>query len=91
MRAGFRKLGAINGNILLFETLLDSKSLILTGNTDSVYFSTWIELKEGPLVLEAPPEVLAFLDDFWFQYITDIGNAGRDKGQGGKYLLLPPG
>jgi hypothetical protein len=23
--------------------------------------------------------VLAFLDDFWFRYITDIGNAGPDK------------
>ena len=91
MRAGFRKLGATNGTILIFESLLDSKSLFLTGNTDSVYFSTWIDLKEGPLVLEAPPKVLAFLDDFWFQYVTDIGNAGRDKGEGGKYLLVPPG
>src|SRR3984885_32763 len=91
MRTGFQKLGATNGTILLFENLLDSKSLFLTGNTDSVYFSTWLDLKGGPLVLEAPPKVLAFLDDFWFQYIIDIGNAGPDKGQGGKYLVLPPG
>jgi len=42
-------------------------------------------------VIESPPKVLAFLDDSWFQYVTDIGNAGRDKGQGGKYLVLPPG
>jgi hypothetical protein len=91
MRTGFRKLGAVNGTILVFENLLDSRSLFLTGNTDSVYFSTWLDLKDGPLVLEAPPKVLAFLDDFWFQYIIDIGNAGPDKGQGGKYLVLPPG
>jgi hypothetical protein len=91
MRTGFRKLGAINNNILLYENRLDSKSLFLTGNTDSVYFSTWINLKDGPMVLETPPKVLAFLDDSWFQYVTDIGNAGRDKGQGGKYLVLPPG
>jgi hypothetical protein len=91
MRTGFQKLGAINGSILIFENLLDSKSLFLTGNTDSVYFSTWLNLKDGPLVLEAPPKVLAFLDDFWFQYVTDIGNAGPDKGRGGKYLVLPPG
>jgi hypothetical protein len=90
MRTGFQKLGAINGNILLFENLLDSKSLFLTGNTDSVYFSAWLNLKDGPLVLEAPPKVLAFLDDFWFQYVIDIGNAGPDKGQGGKYLVVPP-
>jgi hypothetical protein len=91
MRRGFEKLGAINGNILVFESLLDSKSLFLTGNTDSVYFSTWLNLKDGALVIEAPPNVLAFLDDSWFQYVTDIGNAGPDKGKGGKYLVVPPG
>jgi hypothetical protein len=91
MRTGFTELGALNNNILIFENRLDSKSLFLTGNTDSVYFSTWLNLKDGPLVLETPPKVLAFLDDAWFQYVTDIGNAGRDKGQGGKYLVLPPG
>ena len=91
MHAGFAKLGVENNNILLFENRLDSKSLFLTGNTDSVYFSTWINLKDGPLVIESPPNVLAFLDDAWFQYVTDIGNAGRDKGKGGKYLVLPPG
>jgi hypothetical protein len=90
MRTGFQKLGALNNNILLFENRLDSKSLFLTGNTDSVYFSTWLNLKDGPLVLETPPKVLAFLDDSWFQYVIDIGNAGPDKGQGGKYLVLPP-
>jgi hypothetical protein len=91
MRAGFKKLGAVNGNILVFEDRLDSKALFLTGNTDSVYFSTWLDLKNGPLVIESPPKVLAFLDDFWFKYVADIGNAGPDKGNGGKYLVLPPG
>src|ERR1700733_9189560 len=91
MHAGFSKLGVQNNTILLYQNRLDSKSLFLTGNTDSVYFSTWLNLKDGPLVLETPPNVLAFIDDFWFQYVTDIGNAGRDRGQGGKYLVLPPG
>jgi hypothetical protein len=91
MRTGFQKLGAVNGSVLIFENLLDSKSLFLTGNTDSVYFSTWLNLKDGPLVLETPPKVLAFVDDSWFQYVTDIGNVGPDKGKGGKYLVLPPG
>lgn len=31
------------------------------------------------------------VDDFWFRYIADMGLAGPDKGQGGKYLFLPPG
>jgi hypothetical protein len=48
MRAGFQKLGVLNSSILLFENLLDSKSIFLTGNTDSVDFSTWLNLKDGP-------------------------------------------
>src|SRR5271168_3027415 len=31
------------------------------------------------------------LDDFWHRPLTDIGAAGPDQGNGGKFLLLPPG
>ena len=34
---------------------------------------------------------LCVVDDFWFRYVADMGIAGPDKGQGGKYLFLPPG
>jgi hypothetical protein len=27
--------------------------------------------------------------DHWFRWIGDFGNAGPDKGQGGKFLFLP--
>ena len=27
----------------------------------------------------------------WYQFVTDVGMVGPDKGEGGKYLLLPPG
>ncbi len=50
----------------------------------------WIDLKDGPMVMETPPNVLGIVDDFWFRYLSDFGNAGDDKGKGGKYLLLPP-
>ena len=38
-----------------------------------------------------PPNVLGMIDDFWCRFVADVGNAGPDKGKGGKYLLLPPG
>lgn len=31
------------------------------------------------------------VDDFWFRYVADMGIAGPDRGQGGKYLFVPPG
>jgi hypothetical protein len=51
----------------------------------------WLDLKDGPVVVEVPPNVLGFLDDFAFHYVADMGNVGPDKGKGGKYLFLPPG
>jgi hypothetical protein len=58
--------------------------------------------QDGPLVIEVPPRQQGILDDFWQRplegptidghtFVGDVGFAGPDKGQGGKYLLLPPG
>jgi hypothetical protein len=77
--------------VLITESLMDSKSLFLTANAETVYNWMWLDLKEGPLVIETPPNVLGIIDDFWFRYVGDIGNAGPDRGKGGKFLLLPPG
>jgi len=91
MRKALRELGAVNGaTVPIAETLLDSKALWLTPNTDTVYAVNWIDLKDGPVVIESPPEVLGIVDDFWFHYVTDLGFLGPDKGKGGKYLFLPP-
>ena len=64
----------------------------LTYNTESVYAAAYTDLKiDGLTVVETPPNVLGIVDDGWMRFITDLGNAGPDKGKGGKYLLLPPG
>lgn len=70
---------------------MDSKALFLTPNTTSIYVTCWLDLKDGPTVIETPPNVLGFINDFWFHYVTDFGNVGPDKGKGGKFLILPPG
>jgi hypothetical protein len=90
LRQGSRDAGTVNGTVGIFQNLMDSKSLFLTANTESIYYATWIDLKNGPIVVESPPNVLGVLDDFWFRYVCDMGNAGPDKGQGGKFLILPP-
>ena len=64
----------------------------LTYNTESIYASAFTDLKnQGLVVVEVPANVLGVVDDGWQRWITDLGNAGRDKGKGGKYLLIPPG
>lgn len=90
MRAGMRTFGPDNQTMLITESLLDARTLLLTANTETVYAFGWLDTQAGPLALEIPPHVLGFIDDFWQRYVGDIGNAGPDRGQGGTYLLLPP-
>ena len=90
MREGLQEVGCTDGTVGIFEDLMDSKTFFLTANTESVYAVTWLDLKNGPIVVESPPKTLGFVDDFYFNYVTDLGNAGPDKGRGGKFLFLPP-
>ena len=91
LREGFREAGVTrNGIIGIYEDLMDSKSIFLTANVDTIYIITWLDLRDGPMVVESPPNTLGMVNDFFFRYVADLGNAGPDKGQGGKYLFLPP-
>ena len=93
LRNGHRELGVTEGHqVALFADLMDSKALWLTPNSETVYASTFLDLQAGgPVVIESPPNVLGILDDMWMRYVGDIGNAGPDKGKGGRFIILPPG
>lgn len=91
LREGLTQWGPANTTIPTFETLMDSSSLFLTANANTPYTWMWINLHDGPLVAEIPPNVLGLVNDFWFYYVTDVGLVGPDKGKGGKYLIVPPG
>lgn len=92
IREGYRGLGVTGNNqIFLTENLMDSRALYLTANTESVNFGGWLDIKDGPMVVESPPNTLGMVNDFFFRYVADLGNAGPDKGMGGKYLFVPPG
>lgn len=94
MRAGLVSAGATSANkIILFQKLMDSNSLFLTGNTDTVYALAVLDLqKGGPIVVEIPPGAgPGTVNDAYFRFVVDMGGPGPDKGKGGKYLILPPG
>jgi len=83
--------GAKDGEIVVYRDLKD-KAGMLTPNLTTVYImSFWNLADKGPLVVEVPPGLTAGgLIDIWQRPISDIGQTGPDKGQGGKYLILPP-
>ncbi len=92
MHTGLLAAGAEdNGGVLIWSALMDSQSLFLTANADTVYYIFAINLKDGPIVVETPPDALGLFDDFWFQHVIDFGRPGPDRGQGGTFLLTPPG
>ncbi|MCB1714767.1 MAG: DUF1254 domain-containing protein [Candidatus Competibacteraceae bacterium] len=93
LREGQASAGCITSNqVCIFDTLMDSKSLFLTGNTSTMYAIGFLDLaKDGPTVVDLPTRMLGVLDDMEFKYMIDLGVAGPDKGQGGKFLVLPPG
>ena len=77
--------------MVIWETLMDSQTLLLTGNTETVYGLCAIDLKrDGPVVIEVPAMMLGGVSDLWQREVMGIGPTGVDKGKGGRFLLLPP-
>ena len=92
MRQGLRSFGATEPTqVVLWEQLMDAKTLLLTANTETVYAIGHLALKnDGPTVIKAPPRMLGFIQDGLQRYLADIGPLGADRGAGGKFLVLPP-
>ena len=90
---GLARAGANAPNkVALFAGLMDSKTLVVTANTSTLYAYAGTDLaNDGPTVIEIPPGMLGFLDDAWQRFVGDMGVTGPDKGKGGKYLVVPPG
>ena len=90
IREGLLNMGVEDNTLVVFSELMDSKSLFLTANSDTLYLVGFIDLSKGPMVFEVPPRLLGTLDDMWFRWVMDVGAPGPDRGEGGKYLILPP-
>lgn len=93
LRLGLAELGVDASNkAVIMDKLLDSSPLFLTGNTDTVYCTTFMDLqKDGATVVEIPAgSGPGTVNDAYFRFVIDMGIPGPDRGKGGKYLILPP-
>jgi hypothetical protein len=87
-----RDCGLSPTTIGIFEHFLDAKTLVATGNGQSIYALGALDLRAtGPFVIEAPAGVQGFLMSLWQQPVEDIGPLGPDQNRGGRFLVLPPG
>lgn len=90
------KAGEGSNKVVYWSRPLSWKNQTLTPNPDTIYLMAFFNTKDvGPVVLEIPPadtgSITGSVDDAWQTAIEDVGPAGVDKGNGGKYLILPPG
>ncbi|NRB41728.1 MAG: DUF1254 domain-containing protein [Pseudomonadales bacterium] len=93
IRLGFKSLGVDDSNeVLIFDNLMDSSPLFLTGNTDTVYAAAMLDLeKDGATVIEIPAGAgPGTVNDAFFRFVVDMGAPGPDAKKGGMYIILPP-
>jgi len=81
-RNAIRELGPANTVVPIFEQLMDSRSIFLTANTNTVYSWAWLDLSKGPLVLEVPPKVLGAINDMWYRWSSISASQDRTRARG---------
>ena len=79
-----------------YSKVQDWKFQTATPNNTTPYILAHWTIKDGPIVVEIPAStadvgIFGTLMDAWQRPIDDVGAAGRDKGMGATYLLLPEG
>src|SRR5262249_39246911 len=91
-RNAMKTAGVSNLGGLITDKRVQPGQEVLTPTQSVVYEATWIDLHDtGPVVFELPAGPLnAGIFDAWMRPVQDMGTVGPDKGQGGKYLLVPP-
>lgn len=93
IRLGMKSTGVDDSNeVLVFDNLMDSSPLFLTGNTDTVYACAMLDLeKDGATVVEIPAGAgPGTVNDAFFRFVVDMGAPGPDAKKGGTYIILPP-
>jgi hypothetical protein len=81
MRDSIRQFGPDNQTDVVWEDLVDARTVELTANDNTIYNFVWLDTKKGPLVVEIPPKVLGAVNDFWYRWVVDVGLTGEDRGE----------
>src|SRR5579862_3147109 len=90
------KTSAKENQVIYWGGPMDFHNQTLTPNPDALYFISFFNTKDGPIVLDLPPasgngSFTGNIVTLWQMPLQDAGLLGLDKGKGGKYLVLPPG
>lgn len=90
MRDALLEWGPANGTLVIWEDLVYPRFIGPVYNTSTSYSYAWLDLHDGPVVVEVPAKVYGFVNDSWCRWVVDVGITGPDQGHGGRYLFVPP-
>lgn len=94
-QAYFRDSGAHYNDVLYWSKPSDWRNQTTTPNHSTPYVMFFYNLKDGPVVVDVPPArdnaLYGSLLNAWNQPLINVGSKGQDQGNGGRYLLTPPG
>lgn len=77
MRNSLREYWPVNTTNVIWENLVDSKTVELTANDNTVYSFVWLDTSKGSLVVEIPPKARGLIDDLWYRWVADVGLTGK--------------
>ncbi len=83
--------GAKDGDVVVYSDF-KARQGILTANATTPYIMSFFDTsRTGPMVIDFPGgELAGGAGDFWQRNLSDMGETGPDKGEGGNYLILGP-
>jgi len=77
-------------DIVVLSSLKEKRGIV-TGNLTVPYMFGYVDLKAGPVVFDYPAGATASgFVDVWQRTVTDIGQTGPEKAQGGTFIIVGP-
>lgn len=91
----FDATSASYGDVVYLSQQGEARHEALTPNNQTPYLAVFFDLREGSMVLDVPGAtdttiIFGSATDIWQVPAVDIGLAGEDQGEGGKYLFVAP-
>lgn len=90
-QSNVRDFGVPDGAVAINDSYTGPQLQTLTANNTTIYAGSAVDLRNGPVVIDSPRGAYGVIDDFWQRPVTEVGPFGPDKGNGGRFLLIPPG
>lgn len=85
-RDNILQLGPANRTVPIWEKLVDSRTTELTANNNTPYTWFWLNLRDGPVVVEAPPRCSGWLMTFGITGMVTSASPVRIAEQVGNIL-----